>query len=588
MPTAELVRLDSFDAERGHRSFRFGGHVRTLIAGDLAEVAGVLREVESAVGHGLHAVGYLAYEAAPAFDAALVTRPPAPGLPLAWFALFRERLEVDAAAETRVPTEFELGDWTADTAEPAYRAAFTRIRELLAAGDSYQVNHTFRLLARFSGDPLALYEHLCRAQRSAFCAYLDLGRQVVVSASPELFFHRNGDQLTLRPMKGTRPRGRWEHEDRVLAAELVASPKERAENLMIVDLLRNDAGRVALPGSVRVERMFEVEHYQTVHQMTSTIRATIAPQVGTSELFGALFPCGSVTGAPKVRTMEIIAETEATPRGVYCGAIGLVSPGEAVFSVGIRTVVVDREAGSAELGVGSGVTWDANAADEYRECLGKAAFARQPETDFELLETLRYDPGSGFRRLDGHLTRMQSSARRFGFSFDRRTVSCAMHQAVEGAQVPLRIRVVLPRDGVARVQVTPMERAAQAVRVGMARQSVSSRDALLYYKTTRRELYDAARADRPDCDDVLLVNERGEVTESTIANLVVRMGDRLVTPAVECGLLPGVLRAELLERGEIVEAPIRVEELLGAEEVWLISSLRGWRRARVEGLRDAG
>src|SRR5687768_14037833 len=264
-----IVLRDSMDPERGARSFRFQGFVRTLTVTRGEDVLDVLRETERAASAGLHAVGFVAYEAAPAFDPALTVRDPAGDLPLAWFALFEERTEREP--ESEAIGGFELGDWSPDIPEQAYRAGFQRIRDLLAAGDTYQVNYTFRLRAPFTGEPLALYHQLCRAQRSAFCGYLDLGSHTIVSASPELFFAWKEGELTLRPMKGTRRRGRWPEEDDALAAELVASPKERAENLMIVDLLRNDAGRVAIPGTVRVERMFEVERYETVLQMTSTI-----------------------------------------------------------------------------------------------------------------------------------------------------------------------------------------------------------------------------------------------------------------------------------------------------------------------------
>jgi para-aminobenzoate synthetase / 4-amino-4-deoxychorismate lyase len=574
------VRLDSFDPRRGPRSFRFGGLAGVRLASRVDQVAPLLAEIGRAVEDGLHAVGYVAYEAAPAFDSALATHPPDGALPLAWFALYRERIE--AHTEPAGDTSFSLGDWRADTGEAEYRDAFHRIRELIAAGDSYQVNYTFRLEAAFAGDPRGLYARLCRAQRSAFCAYLDLGSHAIVSTSPELFFEWRGGELTLRPMKGTRPRGRWPEEDEALAAQLPASPKERAENLMIVDLLRNDAGRVAVPGSVWVERMFEVERYDTVHQMTSTIRARTRPEVALAGVLGALFPCGSVTGAPKVRSMEIIRDLERGPRGVYCGAIGMVSPGEAVFSVAIRTVVVDRAAGTAELRVGSGVTWDARADEEYRECLGKAAFAHgDAPQEFELLETLRWEPGAGYLLLDGHLRRLEQSARRFGFAFDRRSVIEVL-RAVSAA-APLRVRLTLAREGTARVQSRPLPVERREPRVALAADPVDSRDPLLFLKTTRREGYDRRRATRPDCDDVLLVNERGELTESTIANLVLRLNGALVTPPRPSGLLPGVFRGELLRLGEITERVLTPDDLQAAEEVWLVSSLRRWRRAVLAG-----
>jgi para-aminobenzoate synthetase/4-amino-4-deoxychorismate lyase len=518
----------------------------------------------------------VAYEAAPAFDAALATRAPDPRLPLAWFAVYARRDEVEPASAS--DAEFELGDWEMATPEADYLERVGAIRELIAAGDTYQVNYTVRLRAPFRGDPAALYDRLARAQRSAFCAYLEVDGFAIVSASPELFFRAADGELELRPMKGTRPRGRFPAEDAALAAELRASPKERAENLMIVDLLRNDAGRVAEPGSVRVERMYEVERYETVHQLTSTVRARPRPGVGLSELFRALFPCGSVTGAPKVRTMQIIAGLEDEPRGVYCGAIGIASPGEAVFSVAIRTVVVDRAAGRAELGVGSGITWDSDAAAEYRECLDKAAFTCRAPNDFRLLETLLHEPGAGFFLLDGHLRRLEASAAHFGFRFHRDEVLHALHRGLH-ANAPLRVRLLMDRAGAVEIQTAPLQAMSAPARVALAAEPVDSRDPLLFHKTTSRAVYDHRRASRPDCDDVLLVNERGELTEATLANLVVRIGGALWTPPLECGLLAGVLRAHLLARGEIRERILRPADVVRADGIYLINSVRGWRRA---------
>ncbi|HEX8674202.1 MAG TPA: aminodeoxychorismate synthase component I [Longimicrobium sp.] len=573
---APLVRFDSFDPLRGARSFRFGGFQRVVRADHVDDVLRVLAEVEAATEAGLHAAGFVAYEAAPAFDAALTTRPPTHRLPLAWFALFSRRDETDP--DEAPHGQFELGDWEAATPEPAYLQRVGEIRELIAAGDTYQVNYTLRLRATFGGDPVALYDRLARAQRSAFCAYLEVDGSAIISASPELFFGCRDGELVMRPMKGTRPRGRFPSEDAALAAELLASPKERAENLMIVDLLRNDAGRVAEPGSVRVERMFEVERYETVHQLTSTIRAR--PRAGSrlTDIFRALFPCGSVTGAPKVRTMQIIADVEDEPRGVYCGAIGFASPGEAVFSVAIRTVVVERDAGRAELGVGSGITWDSDAAAEHRECLDKAAFTHRAPNDFRLLETLLYEPGAGFFLLDGHLRRLEESAAHFGFRFDRREIIRALHSGL-GTNGPRRVRLLLDRAGEAVVETSALDRMPSPVRIGIAPAPVDSRDALLFHKTTNRAAYDTRRASRPDCDDVLLVNERGELTESTLASLVLRLDGALWTPPLTCGLLPGVFRAHLLHRGDIRERVLHPADLHRADGIYLINSVRRWRRA---------
>ena len=581
---AAAARFDAPGGPGGGRSFVFRGRRSMLRADRLNDVLPVLRAVDRAAAGGLHAAGFVAYEAAPAFDPAFTTHPPDPRLPLAWFALYESRDDVRpafAAAGGRA----EIGAWRMDVSRAGYLARVERIRGLIAAGDTYQTNLTVRLRAPFSGDPVALYERLCLAQRSDFCAFLDVGGgRTIVSASPELFFRARGRELELRPMKGTRPRGRWPAEDRALAAELAGSAKDRAENLMIVDLLRNDAGRVAEFGSVRVERLFEVERYETVHQMTSTLRARLRPDADLADVFRALFPCGSVTGAPKVRTMEIIRELETGPRGVYCGAIGFVSPGEAVFSVGIRTLLLDAAAGQAELGVGSGITYDSDPAAEYRECRAKAAFVRRAPVDFRLLETMLWEPDAGWFLLDAHLARLAASAGYFGFAFDAEDAGLRLDEAARGFGAgPMRVRLLLDRDGRIGIESAPHVPSREPARVAVAAEPVDSADPLLYHKTTHRAEYERRAAAHPHADDVLLVNERGELTESTIANLVVRLDGALWTPPLESGLLPGVMRADLLARGEVRERVIRPADLRRAEEVWLVNSVRKWRRAVVPG-----
>ncbi|HEX2204290.1 MAG TPA: aminodeoxychorismate synthase component I [Longimicrobium sp.] len=583
---APLVRLDSLDPRRGARSFRFGGFVRTLRADRAGEVVPVLRAVERAVADGLHAAGFVAYEAAPALDPALATRAADPRLPLAWFALFERREEAGAGEDGDAPdSAFELGEWEIGVAEGAYLANVERIRGLIAAGDTYQVNYTFPMRAPFTGDALALYRRMARAQRSAYCAFLDLGDGIsIASASPELFFHWTGDALELRPMKGTRPRGRWLEEDAALGEELAASPKDRAENLMIVDLLRNDAGRVSEFGSVRVERLFEVERYETVHQMTSTIRARARPGTTLTGLFRALFPCGSVTGAPKVRTCEIVAELEEAPRGAYCGAIGYVSPGEAAFSVAIRTVVIDRDRGTAELGVGSGVTYDSDPAAEYRECLSKAAFTRRAPNDLALLETMRWEPGRGIALLDLHLERLAKSAAYFGFSCDGDAIRSRLGAMGGGEARTVRLR--LHRSGEVEIGDGPPLAWDAPVRLVLARRAIASDHPWLYHKTSRREIYDVEEDSGSDAMP-LLVNERGELTEAPIANVVLEIDGERWTPARESGLLPGVFREHLLRRGEVRERVLVADDLARASAVWVVNAVRGRGRAVVVGAAES-
>jgi para-aminobenzoate synthetase / 4-amino-4-deoxychorismate lyase len=570
-----VVRLDSAVPGSARRGFVFEGLQRILTAHTLEEVVPALSAVEEAVARGAFAVGYVAYEAAAAFEPALAAAAHSASLPLVWFAVYQARRPAEPLQAA--DASFTVGAWHASRNPTAYARQLRRIREWIAAGDTYQVNYTLRLRTDFAGDARALYQQLLRAQPGAYCAYLDLGEHVLLSASPELFFRWSGEELELRPMKGTRRRGRFPAEDVRLARELLDSPKERAENLMIVDLLRNDAGRVARFGSVAVPRLFQLERYPTVHQLTSTIRARTRPGTTLTELFRALFPSGSVTGAPKIRTMQIIAATEQEPRGVYTGAIGFAGPDEAVFSVAIRTLVLDRRTGRLELGVGGGITFDSEADAEYAECLAKAAFVRQ-QTDFQLLETLGYDPATGFFLRDAHLSRLAASAEYFGFDCDLEAAGAELDRAAAPLTAPAKLRLRLSATGELSVRAEPLAGEAQPVRVRVAPQPVDSAQPLLYHKTSWRAPYERRLAACPDCDDVLLVNERGELTESTIANLVVRLEGVYWTPPVASGLLPGVFRQKLLADGVLRERVLYPADLSRADSVYLINSVRGWRR----------
>ncbi len=535
----------------------------------LEDVRPALREVAAAAEAGQWAAGFLAYEAAPAFDPAFAVH--APGtLPLLWFGLY-DAPEAPPAwpAATAGPQ-----GWTPRIPPRQYEAALRRIRAHLAAGDTYQVNYTFPLDAEFDGDPAAWFATLDSAQPAAYSAYLDLGRHALCSVSPECFFTLEGDQLTSRPMKGTRPRSPSSAHDDAVARELAACEKDRAENVMIVDMIRNDLGRVCRAGSVHVPELFAVERYDTVWQMTSTVRGS--SDAPLDAIFAALFPCASVTGAPKVETMRIIHKLEPAARGAYCGAIGWVGPGRrAAFSVGIRTATVDREARHATYPVGSGVTWDSQTAAEYEECLSKAVVVRRPRPAFRLLETLRYE--DGFARLDGHLARLQQSAAYFGYACDPARV----RDALSAATAPLnggawRVRLLLARDGQPTVETHPHTDGPDW-RVGLAPQPVDPEDPFLYHKTTHRSVYRQALASRPDCDDVLLYTPDGHLTETCLGNVVLDLDGHLLTPPVAQGLLAGVMRGELLAEGRVTEAPLTLAHLEHARAIYVCNAVRGLR-----------
>jgi para-aminobenzoate synthetase / 4-amino-4-deoxychorismate lyase len=571
-----------FDSLRGGRSVEMLGPMGVIVADEPGAVVPALREVEREVGRGRHVAGFVTYEAAPGLNPVL-RAPHASGLPLVWFAVFRGRRDGPPGAPVQGTGTFELGEWAPRVDRAGYAARVERIRDWIAAGDTYQVNYTFLLEARFAGEASSMYRHLCLSQQAGYCALLQTGDVAIASASPELFFRWTGDQLELRPMKGTRPRGRWSEEDRARVRELLASEKERAENLMIVDLLRNDAGRVAKYGSVMVDPLFEVETYPTVHQLTSTVRARTRPGTSLTDLFRTLFPSGSVTGAPKVRTMQIIADLEPHARGVYTGAIGFASPGEAVFNVPIRTVVVDEGAGVARMGVGSGVTYDSRADAEYRECLQKALFTHHATRNFDLLETMLWTPGAGIRLRLEHLSRIQESARYFGIPFDRAAVERLLDERLLGQAAPLRVRLLVSRQGRVSVERHPLGAPAGVLRARVDRDPVDSRDVLLYHKTTWRQPYDTRLTARPGYDEVLLVNERGELTEFANGSLVLRDGSGSWTPPLSCGVLPGTLRGELLRQGEIRERILYPADLSRAAAVFRINSVRGFTPVEVEG-----
>jgi para-aminobenzoate synthetase/4-amino-4-deoxychorismate lyase len=546
---------------------------RVLVARDLGEVRPLLADVERATRAGQWAVGWISYEAAPACDPALRTLPPAPG-PLAVFGLFDGPTETTETTEE--PSRGALGPLAPEVDRAEHARGVAAIREALASGAAYQVNLTFRLRGRFEGDPLWLYRRLRRGQGACHGACVVGEGRAVVSASPELFFERRGDAVRARPMKGTRPRGRFTEEDDAVAEELRSAPKDRAENVMIVDLLRNDLGRVAVPGSVRVAELFQVERYQTVLQLVSTVEARLAPGKGLAELLAALFPCGSVTGAPKVAAMGIIASLERSPRGAYCGAVGLVRPGgDADFSVAIRTVEIDLASGAAACGVGGGITWDSEADAEWEEALAKGAFLEAGSPELGLIETLRLEEGR-YPYLERHLARFAASARHLALDLDPEAAREALlRRADEVGLASARVRL-LAREGSIETEAAPLPAPAlDPMPVALALRPVSRRDVRLFHKTTRREPYDARRAERPDAFDVLLWNEERELTEFTIGNLVVEIDGAQLTPPRECGLLAGVMRGELLARGEIREATLRVEDLARATRLWLVNAVRG-------------
>jgi para-aminobenzoate synthetase / 4-amino-4-deoxychorismate lyase len=573
------------------RWLRFARPLEIVSARSPAEVMPALRHIEAqALTRRLYAAGYLAYEAAPAFDTALQVRSSSPALPLAWFGLYEQAEPIELPEPDTGPTAWRsagrpmdlIERWRPTVTREEYERAIHAIKDHIAAGRTYQVNYTYRLRAPFGGDPWTFFLHLARKQ-SSYAAYLDLGRWVICSASPELFFQLDSETVLSRPMKGTAPRGKMLPEDQANIAWLHHSEKNRAENVMIVDMVRNDLGRIAQVGSVQVPQLFEVERYSTVLQMTSTVTAQTA--VPFTEIVRALFPCASITGAPKVSAMRIIADLETTPRGVYTGAIGYLTPDRrAQFNVAIRTVTLDRAAGQAEYGVGGGIVWDSDAADEYRECEIKTRVLTSPPLEFELLEALLWTPTGGYFLLDQHTARLRDSADYFGFRFDQAAWLDRLEEVCRALPpVEHKVRVSLSRSGALEVSAIPLSEISRrpVQRVALAQHPIDSGDVFLYHKTSQRAIYEAARAARPDRDDVILWNERGEITESCTANVVIDLEGALVTPPIACGLLGGTYRGWLLAQGQLAERVITIEMLRAARRTCLINSVRKWLDARL-------
>jgi len=592
----------------------FEDPLQILTAWRLDEVPALLQQVQAHARAGRWCVGEVAYEAAAAFDAALQTQKPRPAWPLARFAVFERMLAglpAQAGGEVRAGEAASgavghdipraaVGEWCCTTSYPAYAARVERVRRALLEGECYQVNLTEALrmdwpLAQ-AADVATWFERLRAAQPGGYQVWLDWGGQQVLSLSPELFFdwRPDGAQGLLRcqPMKGTAPRHADAQRDAQASAELRASAKEQAENVMIVDLLRNDMGRIAEPGSVQVASLFDVQALPTVWQMTSTVTARTRAGVGLPELFAAMFPCGSVTGAPKARAMHWIAALEAGPRGVYCGALGVVRPGgAATFNVPIRSVALERDETpsprwqarwQACYGVGSAITFYAEPGAEWRELSAKARVLQRASADFELLETLRLEEGR-YVLLDAHLSRMAASARYFGFAWSEAAVrDCLRSVLGERARGVYRVRLTLSAAGQARSQVADLATTLEPVGFNLSAQPLPSQGLeheFVVHKTTRRQHYDARLVAASGVFDTLLCNERGELTEFTRGNVALKLDGRWLTPALHCGLLPGTLRADLLARGEIAEAVLTVQDLRQAQAVAFFNSLRGWLAA---------
>jgi para-aminobenzoate synthetase / 4-amino-4-deoxychorismate lyase len=590
-----FVLLDN-SSGRGAPSLLFTHPTEIVSAWTPEEVPQALARLEAAADAGLHAAGFFAYELGYVLEPKLAgLMPEGRNVPLLWFGLYKSPREMqEAEVDHWLATHTRSGSYQFTSVTRAwdqgqYEQRFSAVQDKIRAGDIYQLNLTFKARFRLEGSPLTFYRDLRQRQRVAYAGIVDTGEVTVLSASPELFIEKHGAVVSTRPMKGTAPRAGTPEADADQRRVLSSDIKQRAENLMIVDLMRNDLGRIAEVGSVNVTDLFTVETFRTLHQLTSGVTATLKDGVGLADLIRAIFPPGSIIGAPKIRAMELIREYETEPRGVYCGAIGHITPkGEALFNVAIRTPVVFRD-GRGEMGIGSGVVYDSVGAKEYAECLLKMKFLTDPPKSFELIETILHEAGTGYWLLEGHIKRLGASAAYFGYAFGEDAARAALAKAVAGRQGDrLRVRLLLAEDG--KISITVSEQAPQnpgaVMRYAISDTRLDSTNAFLFHKTTRRELYDREwqhYADTRGADEVLYLNERGEIAEGSRTNVFIEKDGRLLTPPLSSGLLPGVFRAELIAQGKVHEAVLTLADLASADAVFVGNSVRGLVKAEALG-----
>jgi para-aminobenzoate synthetase/4-amino-4-deoxychorismate lyase len=606
------VWLDFVDPQGGPPLRQHFRQARTVLRADrLEQVATVLDAAHQASLQGNWCVGYVRYEAAPAFDRAYQVRsaPPTaatPNQPLAWFAVFDQALPWPAAS-LACSDNYAAQGWQPELDAAGFAQGMAQISQAIRDGENYQINYTTRLRAQFEGAALDLFQALQRSQPDCYAACIDTGQEQVLSLSPELFFDWRDGQLLARPMKGTAARGATPEADAAQAEHLRHSTKERAENLMIVDLIRNDLSRVAQPHSVQVPRLFHTQAWPTFWGMTSDVCAQSRPATRLSDLFAALFPCGSVVGVPKVKAMQRICALEDSPRGVYCGAVGVLRPGGAVtFNVAIRTVLLaplpsapstaETTSRAIECGVGSGITSDAQPASEWREWRDKWGFLRRASAPFQILETLALHKGL-LPHASAHLARMARAAHHFGYPWNASLLAQAQallaQEAKRHAQGSWRVRLLLDAHGMLAAHSVAQGELSLPLQVQLARQPLRhSDDEFVRFKTTRRQHYDAFAPSTADIFDTLLWNERGELTEFTRGNVFLKLGQRWLTPALSCGLLDGIARAQVLKDGlpaaagadagwSAQEAVIPRSELTRASQLVFVNSCRGWLPAQM-------
>ena len=563
-------QFDFNEPNKGNESLVFTEPKQVWQTSLIEDVIPVLEEVEQAHRDGFYVAGYLAYEAAPAFDDHYDVKDTSQ--PLLLFASF----DAPSVEKKKEGLPFYVHPWQIDEDKITYQNHIHQIKEAIRQGDTYQVNYTVRLLTKFFGDPYGYYLMLKDKQQGNYSAYLQYDTQHILSLSPELFFNIKQSRITTKPMKGTSKRGETRDEDRQNKQHLTSSDKERAENMMIVDLLRNDLGRLAVKGSVTASELLSVETYPTVHQMTSTVEATLDETSGLIDWFSALFPCGSITGAPKIKTMAYITALESSPRGVYCGAIGYLTPNkEAVFNVPIRTVTIDDFTHEATYGVGGGITWDSTGTAEYDEVKTKAKVLDIDMPEFSLLESFSLKDGV-IERFDQHMRRLTQSAEVFGYPLDLQQMKATKARLETNHPVgQYKVRWLIDKAGQLSVDVLEIKQMVEPVACYLAEQPIAKRHLFSRYKTTYRSHYQACEVKAPDNFSTLLYNEASELTEFTIGNVIIQLNGLLYTPPVSSGCLPGIYRQKLIDENKVTEKVLTLTDVKQAEKVYITNSVRG-------------
>jgi para-aminobenzoate synthetase/4-amino-4-deoxychorismate lyase len=530
----------------------------------LGEVAPALERVRAGLRGGKHAAGYLAYEAGYAFDPKLERSARRTEAPLLCFGLFEGFATPDIDNLLPSPDGAYVGPVRPRISQGNYQAAVERVREHLFAGDFYQANLTFGCDVAVAGDPLALYARLRRSARAGWGGLLIHDHSAIISLSPEQFFTIRHGTVEARPMKGTAPRCADPEADQAEARALAADEKQRAENLMIVDLMRNDLARVSVAGSVDVPELFAVETYPTLHQMVSRITARLRIECNAVDVLGTIFPCGSVTGAPKVAAIDALTRLEPEPRGAYTGSMGWIEPGgDAAFNVLIRTLEWQMAEPKARLGLGSGLVVDSIPRDEWAECLLKGDFVRREAQDFDLIETMGFDPSEGIVELERHLDRMRNSAEDLDFKFDRHAARNELQAATFGRKQRAMVRLLLSRTGAMAIQVKTYEDPDELpVSVAVRPLPVDPSDFRLRYKTTDRRFLDEARQGE-QAYETIFTDPAGQLTEGSRTNIFVDRGGKLMTPPLTRGIMPGILRAKLIEEGRAEEGDLTPDDLKG-------------------------